>query len=303
MPELLSICIPTFNRAAYLTDLLESLARDHEASPWGDEIVVYVSDNASTDTTPAVVAEFARRLPLQSRRNARNIGGDRNFSRLIDGSAGSYFWLIGDDETILPGSLAGVRELLRPQQHGLVLLPSVRAQADGQLVVLPYARGAAEAALAAPAAEVFPDYAAFIARHLAGNPFAMIGHSLLSYNIIRRDCSDRDLHRRILDSQDIYYAHMFSLAGGLRRSGASVYAGATPVVVVRQERAPVAASRLLIRRGWSRYLDWLGREYQQPALSRYGRSLFSPADRLMFALRRLSGWQPPGWGTSAAGDG
>jgi hypothetical protein len=74
-------------------------------------------------------------------------------------------------------------------------------------------------------------------------------------------------------------------------------------VVVRQERAPVAASRLLIRRGWSRYLDWLGREYQQPALSRYGRSLFSPADRLMFALRRLSGWQPPGWGTSAAGDG
>jgi len=299
MPELLSICIPTFNRADYLTDLLETLARDHESSPWGDEVVVYVSDNASSDRTPAVVADFARRLPLRTHRNARNIGGDRNFSRLIDHSTGDYFWLIGDDETILPGSLAGLRDLLRTRRHGLVLLPSVRVGADGRFVVWPYSRGGAEPSPAPPAAETFPNYGAFIARHLAADPFVMIGHSLLSYNVIRRDCSDRDLHRRTIHSEDLYYSHMFSLAGGLRRTGAGVYASVVPVVLVRQERAPVAASRLLIRRGWSRYLDWLGREFGQPALSRYGRSLYSPFDRLAFALRRLSGWQPEGWNLPA----
>ena len=303
MPELLSICIPTYNRAAYLTDLLESLAREHAADPWGEEVVVHISDNASTDSTPAVIAAFASRLPLRAQRNPTNIGGDRNFARLIDLTEGTYLWLLGDDETVAAGSLAGLRKLLRSRQHGLVLLPSVRTGADGRLVAQPYTRHPSEAAAAAVmTAETFPDFAAYVERHHMANPFALIGHSLISYNVIRRDCFDRGLHRRTLGSEDIYYAHMFALAGGLRRSGASVRALAVPVVVVREERAPVAASRLLIRRTWSRSLQWLGREFQQPELVRYGRALFRPTDRLNFLLRRLTGRLPPGWGRPQPGD-
>lgn len=303
MPELLSICIPTYNRAAYLTDLLESLVREHAADPCGEEVVVHVSDNASTDSTPAVVAAYASRLPLRALRNPTNIGGERNFARLIDVTEGAYFWLLGDDETVAAGSLAGLRALLRSRQHGLVLLPSVRTGADGRLVAQPYTRHPSEAAAAAPmTAETLPDYAAYVERHHGANPFALIGHSLISYNIIRRDCFDRDLLRRTLGSEDVHYAHMFGLVGGLRRTGASVHLLATPVVVVREERAPVAASRLLIRRTWSRYLQWLGREFQQPGLVRYGRALFRPTDRLNFLLRRLTGRLPPGWGRPRAGD-
>lgn len=303
MSELLSICIPTYNRAGYLADVLESLAREHAADPWGEAVVVHVSDNASTDTTPAVVAAYASRLPLRAQRNPTNIGGERNFARLIDLTEGVYFWLLGDDETVAAGSLAGLLALLRTREHGLVLLPSVRTDADGRLWAQPYTRHLSDAAAAVPMTdETFPDYAAYVQRHHSSNPFALIGHSLISYNVIRRDCFDRGLLRRTLGSEDVHYAHMFGLVGGLRRTGARVHLLATPVVVVREERAPVAASRLLIRRTWSRYLQWLGREFQQPGLVRYGRSLFRPTDRLNFLLRKLTGRLPPGWGRPLPGD-
>ena len=298
MPELLSICIPTYNRAAYLGDLLESLAREHEATPWAGEIAVHISDNASTDDTREVIARYARRLPLSAHRNVDNIGGDRNFARLIGLSAGDYFWLLGDDETVQPGSLARLLELLRPRQYGLLLLPSLHLPADGAgpPVPRPYLRREPEGGKVEPlAAELFPHYAAYVERHRESNPFAMIGHSLISYNVIRRDCFDRELHRRMLETEDIHYAHMYGMVGGLKRTGAGVYVCAFPVVLVRPVRATVAASRLLIRRSWSRYLEWLGREFGHPGLVRHGRSLFSPLDRLNHAFRRRFSRRRPGF--------
>jgi glycosyltransferase involved in cell wall biosynthesis len=57
----LSVVIPTFNRAAILRETLEAMCRVHT----GDLSVRFVVvDNASTDDTPAVLAEFAERLPL-----------------------------------------------------------------------------------------------------------------------------------------------------------------------------------------------------------------------------------------------
>ncbi len=47
MPELLSICIPTYNRATYLADLLASLERAlGRAGAAAGDIRIYVSDNA-----------------------------------------------------------------------------------------------------------------------------------------------------------------------------------------------------------------------------------------------------------------
>jgi glycosyltransferase involved in cell wall biosynthesis len=296
MPELLSICIPTWNRASYLADLLESLAREHAAMPWAGEAKVYVCDNASTDDTPAVVARFVSRLPLVYHRNPANIGGDWNFARVISISAGDYFWWIGDDETVAPGGVARLLEFLRPRQHGLVLLPSVRAPigGSGPLVPRAYARREIEGAPAQPlAAESFANYAAFVDRHALADPFALIAHSLISFNVVRRDCYDSALHRRILDSQDINYAHMYGLVGGLEKTGASVHFCNFPVVVVREARAAVPLSRLLIRRAWSRYLSWLGREFGRPELARLAWKLYGPIDRLNYTVRKAFGGFPP----------
>jgi glycosyltransferase involved in cell wall biosynthesis len=58
---LLTIAVPTYNRARQITGLLECLEREIEAVPAGD-VAVLVSDNASEDGTGAVLADWAATL-------------------------------------------------------------------------------------------------------------------------------------------------------------------------------------------------------------------------------------------------
>ncbi len=68
-----SICVPTFNRAACLGECLTSILASAEKHQ--DEIEVVISDNASSNDTPKVVAEFqSQYLWTQYCRNDTNIG-------------------------------------------------------------------------------------------------------------------------------------------------------------------------------------------------------------------------------------
>jgi len=102
---LLSICIPTHNRADTLRLTLENVLS--EAEPLGARVEVVVSDNASTDHTKAVLAEFAGRIRQQSR--PENIGYFPNTMKMTQELArGRYIWVLGDDDMILRGKLARV---------------------------------------------------------------------------------------------------------------------------------------------------------------------------------------------------
>lgn len=103
---LLSICIPTYNRANCLKDCLESIVsqcRDNAAS---QQIEVVISDNASTDNTKEIVSEFQNKFTnLKYFRNNENIGFDRNFSNVVEKSSGVYCLTIGDDDSFFDGSI------------------------------------------------------------------------------------------------------------------------------------------------------------------------------------------------------
>ena len=69
--HLVSVAVPTFRRAASLDHVLGVLARD----PVGRALPIVVSDNASPDATPDVIARRRADLPrLGSVRQATNIG-------------------------------------------------------------------------------------------------------------------------------------------------------------------------------------------------------------------------------------
>ncbi len=105
---LLSLGIPTYNRAAFLRILLESLVI--AIPPEDGRIEVVVSDNASSDNTEAVFAEFRGRLPrLFYTKNKNNIGAEGNLLALAEKCTGSYLWLLGDDDVVCPD---GVKLLL-----------------------------------------------------------------------------------------------------------------------------------------------------------------------------------------------
>jgi abequosyltransferase len=119
MNRTLSICIPTYNRATKLRECVEHLIpqlREHE-------IPIFISDNASTDTTEAVVSELKTRYDLIFySRNATNLGADCNFELVLKSSASKYAWLLGDDDKIAAGSIDGVLAKLQDADFDMVVV-------------------------------------------------------------------------------------------------------------------------------------------------------------------------------------
>jgi glycosyltransferase involved in cell wall biosynthesis len=111
---LLSICIPTYNRAELLRSALLSLMP--QVKKMEGEVELVVSDNCSTDNTRQVV-EWAQQLgTLRYHRNNENIGAIPNLLFLADSLAeGEFCWLLGDDEMLRPGAVAKVVEILKTQ--------------------------------------------------------------------------------------------------------------------------------------------------------------------------------------------
>lgn len=120
---LLTIAIPTYNRARYLERLLTALM-DQISSESHIELIV--SDNASTDETPGVVDRFKLRgLPILYLKNQSNLGADRNVLQCYEQAQGKYVWILGDDDFVRPGGIAKVLSHLRTQEYDLVYVASV----------------------------------------------------------------------------------------------------------------------------------------------------------------------------------
>lgn len=99
----LSVCIPTYNRAAHLASCLNSiiLLRAHSDI----ELQVCVSDNASNDETVAVVRNAQLSLNIKYHRNQCNLGIPRNFLNVVSMADGDFAWLLGDDDLLMPDCL------------------------------------------------------------------------------------------------------------------------------------------------------------------------------------------------------
>lgn len=117
---LLTIAIPTFNRADQLQRLLQVLEPQVVRAP---EVEVLVADNASEDRTPEVIAVAKARFSsagarLRSYRHDTNLGADGNFAFCFREAAGRYFWMCGDDDLIVPDAIAEMLPLLQPSDGG-----------------------------------------------------------------------------------------------------------------------------------------------------------------------------------------
>lgn len=108
---LLSICIPTYNRAAYLPECLDSIVSQLNTELLKNEVEVVLADNASTDTTTEIVQSYQRRYPnlaIVYFRNEKNLGFDRSFAKLIEKSTGIYCLSLGDDDALFENAVPTV---------------------------------------------------------------------------------------------------------------------------------------------------------------------------------------------------
>lgn len=104
----LSLCIPTYNRAAFLGEALDSVIQQAT-----DEVEIVISDNASDDGTAEMVAEYQGKFPrITYYRQPENLGFDRNMLKVVDLACGEYCWLLGSDDALAEGAISALLSLL-----------------------------------------------------------------------------------------------------------------------------------------------------------------------------------------------
>jgi len=131
----ISICIPAYNRAAYLPELLDSIIAQDKYSC---DLQIVISDNASTDDTISVVKSYEDRFSdLVFYQSPENMGADRNFLKVVELADGDFCWLMGSDDKLEPGAIAAAEKAIsnNPDIAGL----SVRRNLYGfRMEQIPY---------------------------------------------------------------------------------------------------------------------------------------------------------------------
>tara|TARA_B100000963_G_scaffold225277_1_gene196459 strand:+ start:5715 stop:6644 length:930 start_codon:yes stop_codon:yes gene_type:complete len=98
---LLTIAIPTFNRASFLEKNLSYLLKQYKKN-----FKIIVQDNASYDNTKNVVNKYIDLgLPIEYERNSKNLGWAKNFEKCFKKCKTKYIMLIGDDDFLVDGGI------------------------------------------------------------------------------------------------------------------------------------------------------------------------------------------------------
>lgn len=131
---ILSICIPTWNRAKFLDISLKSFVEqivDIDTS----ELELYVSDNRSDDNTPDIVKLYIEQgLPIIYNRNEENLGAAGNFVKCMQWASGKYILLLGDDDILETGSVKYILNQLRGNDYGLVHIHQYKKLKEERIV-------------------------------------------------------------------------------------------------------------------------------------------------------------------------
>ena len=103
-----AVCIPVYNGAAFVARALDSVAQQSFT-----DVTVIVSDNASTDATPEILAEWSHRLPMRIIRRPRTLPMRDHFNALLDDvDTESYMLLCHDDYLASRDALARAQAAL-----------------------------------------------------------------------------------------------------------------------------------------------------------------------------------------------
>ncbi len=106
---LLSICIPTYNRACNLWRTLNSITTQ-KGFLFTNFVEIVISDNCSTDGTEQVVLEFVKKYPNKIRyiKRDKNISGDENFVYVLSQASGKFVKLHNDTCYVLDNSISDI---------------------------------------------------------------------------------------------------------------------------------------------------------------------------------------------------
>lgn len=123
---LISVCVATYNQAAYVADCVSSVLAQH--GPF--DLEVLVGDDGSADGSDSILREIAIQSDgvMTLYAHEKNIGGTRNYHFLIERARGQFVAHLDGDDYWMPGKL-------RAQLAFMVQHPQCAAVYTNALVV------------------------------------------------------------------------------------------------------------------------------------------------------------------------
>lgn len=132
MGKLLSICIPTYNRAEYLNKCLKSIL-DQLSADKVSLVEIKIIDNNSSDDTRGVVYNYIQKgFDIDYIRNEANIGLDGNITKAFNEANGKYVQVLGDDDYWLKDRLSSLLKILQGEEIGVLFLNPYSFNIDQQ---------------------------------------------------------------------------------------------------------------------------------------------------------------------------
>ena len=107
---ILSICIPTYNRPANLSNCLNSILISKRKTNLKFEICI--SDNGSNYNVKKIIKPFKKKLNIRVNRNKKNLGYALNLLKSVSMAKGEFAWCIGDDDLLAPKALKKMNNLI-----------------------------------------------------------------------------------------------------------------------------------------------------------------------------------------------
>ena len=121
---LVSVIIPTYNRAKYLRQCIESvLSQDYP------NLEIIVVDNGSTDNTPEILASFGNKIKCLKEEKG---GASASRNKGLRAARGEFIAFLDSDDFYLPGKISlSVRKLQEDHSVSLVYTDYVRVNTKG----------------------------------------------------------------------------------------------------------------------------------------------------------------------------
>ena len=139
---MVSVILPTYNRAHVLRDAIESALRQN-----GVAVEVIVADDGSTDGTRALVEEYAGQV-VYLRQERRGAAAARNLA--IEAARGEYLAFLDSDDVWLPGKVAAEMECFAQFPEADVIASDADSWRDGRLLTASWLQSKGLAVAAEP---------------------------------------------------------------------------------------------------------------------------------------------------------
>lgn len=106
-----SVLLPTRNGGPYLENCIHSILGQGY-----DDLELIISDNANTDKTPEIIAQYADDPRVKILRLETLISVTDNWNNALFAASGDYIMMMGDDDLLLPGYFTRMAQIV--DQYG-----------------------------------------------------------------------------------------------------------------------------------------------------------------------------------------